>query len=98
MLTIYYAKEGTNFYFLNETEYEVWMNVRELDFDTAINGESDAQIVFLYVTDKVKWGKDVIECDKGVYVFKSLLNHIMFAVTGDKITKRVSPLNYLESV
>ena len=98
MLTIYYAKEGTNFYFLNETEYEVWMNVRELDFDTAINGESDAQIVLLYVTDKVEWGKDVIECDKGVYVFKSLLNGLMIAIKGDKITKRMSPLNYLHSV
>ena len=98
MLTIYYAKEGTNFYFLNETEYEVWMNVRELDFDTAINGESEANIILLYVTDKVEWGLDEIECDKGVYVFKSLLNDIMFAIKGDKITKRVSPLNYLESV
>ena len=98
MLTIYYCKQGTNWYFLNKSEYEIWTNVIELDFDTAINGESEANIILLYVTDKVEWGKDVIECDAGVYVFKSLLNGLMFAIKGDKITKRMSPLNYLHSV
>ena len=74
MFHVYYTQKGTNLYFLNKTEYEVWMNVRELDFDMVINGESDAQIVLLYVTDKVEWDKDELKCDSKIYVFKSDFN------------------------
>ena len=98
MFHVYYAKKGTNLYFLNETEYEVWMNVRELDFDFVINGESEANIILLYVTDKLEWGKDELTCDSKIYVFKSLTFNLTFAVKGNQLTKKFSPLTYLDIV
>ena len=98
MFHVYYTQKGTNLYFLNKTEYEVWMNVRELDFDFVINGESEANIILLYVTDKLEWGKDELTCDNKIYVFKSLTFNLTFAVKGNQLTKKFSPLTYLDIV
>ena len=50
MFNVYYAKEGTEFYFLNKLEDDVWVNVLETECDVAVNGDSEANVVLLYKT------------------------------------------------
>ncbi len=88
MFNIYYAKKGTEFYFLNKLEDDVWVNVLETDCDVAINGDSEANVVLLYKTFSIGWGNETIASNVGVYVFISLLNNNMFAVKADDMTKR----------
>jgi len=88
MFNIYYAKKGTEFYFLNKLEDDVWVNVLETDCDVAINGDSEANVVLLYKTFSIGWGNETIASNVGVYVFISLLNNNMFAVKADNMTKR----------
>ena len=88
MFNIYYAKKGTEFYFLNKLEGDVWVNVLETDCDVAINGDSEANVVLLYKTFSIGWGDLTIASNVGVYVFISLLNNNMFAVKADDMTKR----------
>ena len=88
MFNIYYAKKGTEFYFLNKLEDDVWVNVLETDCDVAINGDSEANVVLLYKTFSIGWGNETIVSNGGVYVFISLLNNNMFAVKADNMTKR----------
>ena len=88
MFNIYFAKKGTEFYFLNKLDDDVWVNVLETDCDVAINGDSEANVVLLYKTFSIGWGNETIASNVGVYVFISLLNNNMFAVKADNMTKR----------
>ena len=88
MFNIYFAKKGTEFYFLNKLDDDVWVNVLETDCDVAINGDSEANVVLLYKTFSIGWGDETIASNIGVYVFISLLNNNMFAVKADNMTKR----------
>ena len=88
MFNVYYAKEGTEFYFLNKLEDDVWVNVLATECDVAVNGDSEANVVLLYKTYSINWGGETIASNVGVYVFISLMNHIMFAVKADNMTKR----------
>ena len=88
MFNVYYAKEGTEFYFLNKLEDDVWVNVLETECDVAVNGESEANVILLYKTYSINRGGETIASNVGVYVFISLMNHIMFAVKADNMTKR----------
>ena len=47
MFNIYYAKKGTEFYFLNKLEDDIWVNVLEIDKDVEINGNSEANVILL---------------------------------------------------
>ena len=76
MFNIYYAKKGTEFYFLNKLEDDVWVNVLETDCDVAINGDSEANVVLLYKTYSIGWGNETIASNVGVYVFILSLIHI----------------------
>ena len=88
MFNVYYAKEGTEFYFLNKLEDDVWVNVLETECDVAVNGDSEANVVLLYKTYSINWGGETIASNVGVYVFISLMNHTMFAIKADNMTKR----------
>ena len=88
MFNIYYAKKGTEFYFLNKLEDDIWVNVLEIDKDVAINGNSEANVILLYKTYSLIWGSELIASNIGVFVFTSLMNNNMFAVKADNITKK----------
>ena len=88
MFNIYYAKKGTEFYFLNKLEDDIWVNVLEIDKDVAINGNSEANVILLYKTYSLIWGSELIASNIGVFVFTSLKNNNMFAVKADNITKK----------
>ena len=60
MFNIYYAKKGTEFYFLNKLEDDIWVNVLEIDKDVAINGNSEANVILLYKTYSLIWGLSLI--------------------------------------
>ena len=88
MFNIYYAKKGTEFYFLNKLEDDIWVNVLEIDKDVEINGNSEANVILLYKTYSLIWGSELIASNIGVFVFTSLMNNNMFAVKADNITKK----------
>ena len=88
MFNIYYAKKGTEFYFLNKLEDDIWVNVLEIDKDVAINGNSEANVILLYKTYSLIWGSELIASNIGVFVFTTLMNNNMFAVKADNITKK----------
>ena len=88
MFNIYYAKKGTEFYFLNKLEDDIWVNVLEIDKDVEINGNSEANVILLYKTYSLIWGSKLIASNIGVFVFTSLMNNNMFAVKADNITKK----------
>ncbi len=88
MFNIYYAKKGTEFYFLNKLEDDIWVNVLEIDKDVEINGNNEANVILLYKTYSLIWGSELIASNIGVFVFTSLMNNNMFAVKADNITKK----------
>ena len=88
MFNIYYAKKGTEFYFLNKLEDDIWVNVLEIDKDVEINGNSEANVILLYKTYSLIWGSELIASNIGVFVFTSLMNNNRFAVKADNITKK----------
>tara|TARA_B100000965_G_C19184103_1_gene580157 strand:- start:34 stop:348 length:315 start_codon:yes stop_codon:yes gene_type:complete len=88
MFNIYYAKKGTEFYFLNKLEDDIWVNVLEIDKDVEINGNSEANVILLYKTYSLIWGSELIASNIGVFVFTGLMNNNMFAVKADNITKK----------
>jgi hypothetical protein len=88
MFNIYYAKKGTEFYFLNKLEDDIWVNVLEIDKDVAINGNSEANVILLYKTYSLIWGSELIASNIGVFVFTTLMHNNMFAVKADNITKK----------
>jgi len=88
MFNIYYAKKGTEFYFLNKLEDDIWVNVLKIDKDVEINGNSEANVILLYKTYSLIWGSELIASNIGVFVFTSLMNNNMFAVKADNITKK----------
>ena len=88
MFNIYYGKKGTEFYFLNKLEDDIWVNVLEIDKDVEINGNSEANVILLYKTYSLIWGSELIASNIGVFVFTSLMNNNMFAVKADNITKK----------
>ena len=88
MFNIYYVKKGTEFYFLNKLEDDIWVNVLEIDKDVEINGNSEANVILLYKTYSLIWGSELIASNIGVFVFTSLMNNNMFAVKADNITKK----------
>ena len=88
MFNIYYAKKGTEFYFLNKLEDDIWVNVLEIDKDVEINGNSEANVILLYKTYSLIWGSELIASNIGVFVFTTLMHNNMFAVKADNITKK----------
>ena len=88
MFNIYYAKKGTEFYFLNKLEDDIWVNVLEIDKDVEINGNSEANVILLYKTYSLIWGSELIASNIGVFVFTPLMHNNMFAVKADKKTKK----------
>ena len=88
MFNIYYARKGTEFYFLNKHKDDIWVNVLEIDSDVEINGDSEANVILLYKTYSLIWGSELVASNIGVFVFTSLKNNNMFAVKADNITKK----------